>query len=164
MNEFLKGVSTFVVGTSTQLTGNITVDTAKPAQIKIGAIKLDATSLITDNAMRNKNIVNLIFKSNQPQNQFIVFQPTKVSGVPTVLTPGQSFPVKIIGDLTISGTTKPATFTGTINWRGDGTVVGTATTEVTYANFGLVIPNFPFLSNIDKVAKLEVDVTAAPVQ
>ncbi|MFA5184761.1 MAG: YceI family protein [Patescibacteria group bacterium] len=163
LNEVLKGVPTLVVGTSSQLSGMITVKTSQPAAINIGAIQLDATSLVTDNALRNKNIIELILKSNEPQNRYIVFQPTNISGVPETLTPGQSFPVTIEGNMTISGNTQPTTFTGAITWQSDGTLTGTATTDLTYANFGLAIPDFPFFSDVDKVTKLEINLKASPI-
>lgn len=160
LNELLRGVPTHVVGTSTQITGNVTVNTDTPAKITISPIKLDATSFITDNAFRNHNIINLIFHSNEPQNQFIVFQPASLDGVPTSLTPDQPFPVKITGNLTISGQTHPVTFNGTMDWHNNGTLSVAAATELTYADFGLAIPNFPFLANVDKIVKLEVEATA----
>lgn len=160
LNEVLRGVPTLVVGTSSEITGNITVHTASPAKIEIGEIKLDARTLVTDNPMRNNNIENLILKSNEPQNQFIVFEPTSVTGVPNVLISKQEFPVKILGDLTISGVTKPMTFDGKVTYSDDGILVGSASTDLTYENFGLTLPNFPFFSNVDKVAKLNISLTA----
>ncbi|MFA5155257.1 MAG: YceI family protein [Patescibacteria group bacterium] len=161
MNELLRGTPTLVVGSTSQLAGEIGVKTDRPAAIKIGEIKLDAASFVTDIAARDKNVVELIFKANEPQNKYIVFQPTQVSGVPEILTPDQGFPVRIEGNLTISGTTRPVTFVGGITWRQDGSLVGSATTDLTYGDFGLKIPDFPFLSNVDQVVKLEIDLTAA---
>jgi polyisoprenoid-binding protein YceI len=161
LNEVLSGVPTLVVGTSKQLSGQITVDTSvKPAIVSIGEIRLDATSFKTDKAMRDNNVIKLILKSDEPENKFIVFQSAKVSGVPETLTPDQSFPVEITGNLTISGVMKPTTFKGTMTWKSDGTLTGTASTDLTYANFGLVIPNLPFLANVDEVVKLEVNLSA----
>jgi len=160
LNEVLKGVPTLVVGTSSEITGNIIVHTVNPAKIEIGEIQLDARTLLTDNPMRNNNIAKLILKSNEPQNQFIVFKPTSVVGVPKILTSKQEFPVKILGDLTISGVTKPMTFNGKVTWSDDGILVGSASTDLTYENFGLAIPNFPFFSNVDKVAKIKISLTA----
>lgn len=161
LNELLSGVPTLVVGTSRQLSGQIMVDTSvKPAIVTVGDIKLDATSFATDKPMRDKNVVSLILKSDKPENKYIVFHTTSISGVPETLTADQSFPVEISGDLTISGVTKPATFKGQMTWKNDGSISGSASTDLTYANFGLVIPNFPFLANVDSVVKLEVNLNA----
>lgn len=161
LNEILSGVPTLVVGTSRQLSGQIMVDTSvKPAIVTIGDIKLDAASFTTDKPMRDKNVVSLILKSDKPENKYIVFHTTNISGVPETLSANQSFPVEITGDLTISGVTKPATFKGQMTWKGDGGVTGSASTDLTYANFGLVIPNFPFLANVDPIVKLEINLNA----
>jgi polyisoprenoid-binding protein YceI len=160
LNELLRGVPTFVVGTNDQITGKIKVSPTEPAKIDIGEIKLDARTFITDNPMRNKNITELILKSNEPQNQFIVFKTTGISGVPKVLTSGETFPVKITGDLTISGKTKPTTFDGTITWKDDGTLRGLAETSLTYADFGVSLPDFNFFSNVDKAVKLKINIKA----
>lgn len=161
LNEVLSGVPTLVVGTSRQLSGQIMVDTSvKPAVVTISDIQLDATSFTTDKPMRDKNVISLILRSDKPENKFIVFHPTNITGVPETLTADQSFPVTITGDLTISGITKPAIFNGQLTLKSDGSVTGTASTDLTYANFGLVIPNFPFLANVDQVVKLEVNLNA----
>jgi polyisoprenoid-binding protein YceI len=161
LNEVLSGAPTFVGGTRHKLSGQIAVDAvSKPATVTIGDIKLDATSFTTDKAMRDNNVIKLILKSDKPENQFIVFHPTSITGVPEALTAEKSFPVKIMGDLTISGITKPATFDGNITWKSDGSLSGSASTDLTYANFGLEIPNFSFLANVDKIVKLEVNLSA----
>ena len=160
LNELLRGVPTLVVGTTNQISGEIKVNPTEPAKIDIGEIKLDARTFVTDNPMRNKNIVELILKSNEPQNQFIVFKTTDISGVPKILVSGETFPVKITGDLTISGKTKPTTFDGKITWKDDGTLSGLAETSLTYADFGLALPDFNFFSNVDKAVKLKINIKA----
>ncbi len=161
LNELLSGVPTFVVGTSHQLNGQIAVDAvSQPATIKIGDIKLDATSFTTDKPLRDKNVISMVLKSDKPENQFIVFRTTSITGVPETLTVDKSFPVKITGDLTISGVTKPTTFDGNVTWKSDGSLAGSASTNLSYANFGLVIPDLPFLANVDEVVKLELNLSA----
>lgn len=161
LNEILSGVPTFVVGTTKQISGQISIDTSvKPAAVVIGEVRVDATTFKTDKEMRDNNVVKLILKSNEPENQYIVFKPTNISGVPETITPDQAFPVEITGNLTISGVMKPTTFSGTMTLKSDGSVVGEASTDLTYANFGLEIPNFPFLANVDKVVKLNIAISA----
>lgn len=161
LNELLSGVPTFVVGTSHQLNGQIAVDAvSQPAAITIGDVKLDATSFTTDKPLRDKNVISMVLKSDKPENQFIVFHTTSITGVPETLTADKSFPVKITGDLTISGVTKPTTFDGSITWKSDGSLSGSASTNLTYANFGLTIPDLPFLANVDEVVKLELNLSA----
>lgn len=160
INEVLKGVPTLVVGTSSQITGDITVDTSKPAKISIGEIKLDAESLKTDIDVRDQNIIKLFLKSNLPENKYIVFKASDISGVPEELQSGQAFPVKIMGDLSISGTTKSIVFEGMVTWNESGSLEGTVSADLNYANFGLTLPDFPFFTDVDEIAKLKIDLSA----
>lgn len=161
LNEVLVGVPTHVVGTSNQISGQIIFDsTTKPASVTIGDILIDATSFKTDKDRRDEHVIKSIFKSDQIENKFIIFHTTSIVGIPETLTAGQNFPVEIIGDLTISGVTKPATFTGAVTWENDGSVTGSASTSLAYANFGLEVPNLSFLANVDKIVELNISFIA----
>ena len=158
LNEILNGVPTFVVGTSNKIEGQIMVDdTVTPAKIKIGDISLDATSFKSDKDLRDKNLINLMLRSNLEENRYIVFKTTEVRGVPETLVKDQSFPIEIIGNLAISGNVKPVTFTGNATWKADNTLAGSVSTDLAYEDFGLYIPDLPFLSNVDKIVKLDIN-------
>ncbi len=159
LDEDLRGTRITVVGTTNEIAGDIAVQ-VNPGKVEIGEIKIDARTLKTDSEQRNGAIARFILKSEDPANQYIVFKPTVVEGVPATITPDQEFTAKITGDLTIRGVTKPVTFDGKGTYKADGSFVGTASTVVVYGDFGAVVPDLPFLANVEKSTTLTVNIVA----
>lgn len=157
INELLRGVPTLVVGKSKALSGNVLIQTKDKVEIVGGEIKLDAKSFKTDISNRDNNVANLILKANEPGNEFIIFQPKSISGLGEEIVLGEDIPVEISGDLTIAGVTETMTFVGTVNWLDENTLSGLINTDLTYANFGLTLPDFDFFSDVDEVAKLKIN-------
>ncbi len=160
INEKLQGKPVHVVGTTQAITGTASVDLTMPAKIQIGQIKLDATTFKTDIAKRDENVKEMVLKSDKPQYQYITFTPTSISGVPANVEKGKDIPVTIVGDMTILGVTKSVAFTGTVNVGADNSLTVKAKTKLTYGDFGVTIPNFSFLSDIDKTVDLSVELVA----
>lgn len=159
LDEDLRGTRITVVGTTGEVAGDLAIQT-NPAKIDIGEIKIDARTLKTDSEQRNGAIGRFILKSEEPANQYIVFKPTAVTGLPATITLDQEFTAKITGDLTIRGTTKQVTFDGKGTYKADGSLVGSASTVVVYADYGLVVPDLPFLANVDKSTTLSINIVA----
>ncbi len=160
LSEVLRGTPTKVVGTTNQIAGNMTIKSSAPAKITIGEVKVNARTLKTDNEQRNGAIARLILKSEDPAYEYITFTSTAVTGVPNEIKTNVSFPFSVTGDLTIHGMTKSITFTAQGTLRADGSFAATAEHIVTYADFGISVPNLPFLANVDKTAKLSVSIVA----
>lgn len=155
MNELLNGKPKLVVGTTTQVAGDIAV---KDGKIEFGTMTLNAKTLMTDNDRRNSAIVRLILKSDKPENEFITFKPTS-NDFMGVIVPGQTVTMNIVGDLTISGVTKPTNVrvTATVT---DEQIVGKAETTIKRSDFGLVIPTLSFIADVDDQFPIAVDVVA----
>lgn len=153
LNEELRGTPTLVVGNTSSLSGNIVLNTANQ-KIESGQIKLDASTFKTDIPARDENVKKLIFKADKEENQYIVFNPTNIEQ-----TEGSN-QIKATGSLSISGVSRTVTFEGTTSMLADGGVTIDASTMLAYADFGLVIPDFPFLANVDKTVKLTVSLVA----
>lgn len=160
IDEKLQGKPTRVVGTTQSITGQITVNLNEPNKIEIGTIKIDATSFKTDIAKRDENVNEMVLKSTIPANRYITFEPTSVIGVPATIVSGQDFPLTINGNMTILATTKPVVFIGTGNWSSDGVLTINAKNTLTYGDFGLVIPDFSFISDVEKTVDLTVSLVA----
>lgn len=160
INEILRGLPTFVVGKSQALSGNIIIRGGEALEIIGGEIKLDAKSFKTDISNRDNNVANLILRANQPGNEFIIFKPNAISGLEGELVLNQDLEVEITGDLTIAGATQPITFVGIVNWSDENTLNGTITSDLTYADFGLTLPDFDFFSDVDEIAKLKINFKA----
>ncbi len=159
LNEVLNGKPTLVVGTTNQVAGDIKV-IETPATISFGEVKVDARTLKTDNEKRNGAIGRMILKSEETGNEYIVFKTTSVIGLPAIFEKGREFNYKIIGDLTIRGVTKSVSFDAKSTLNNDGTLKVSASTMVTYGDYGISVPSFPFLANVDKTTKLSISLIA----
>ncbi|MFN8466904.1 MAG: YceI family protein [Caldilineaceae bacterium] len=160
VGEILMGQPKTVVGATSQVTGDITVDPANPAGAQIGEIRVDASTLATDDNRRNGRLHDNILKSSSAQYQYIVFKPTAVSGMPAGVSVGQPFTFQVTGDLTILDMTAPVTFDMTVNPVSTGELQGSGKATVRYADFGISIPSVPMVAGVDEQVQLEIDFTA----
>lgn len=155
MNELLNGKPFLVVGTTTQVAGQVSVSASG---VTFGSLAVNAKTFVTDNPRRDNAINRAILKTEgNPANELITFDPK--AGYSGAITPGQPVSFDLVGDLTISGVTKPATFKVAMTVSGDQ-VTGTATTTIKRSDFGLVIPNIPFVANVDDEFPVTVQVVA----
>lgn len=158
IDEVLNGVPTHVVGTSSSLSGKVTFN-KDSKKIEGGEITLDATSLKTDKSLRDENVKKMVLKTNEAGNEAITFTISKFEGAPEASL-GQEVSVKVLGDLKISGVTKAVTFEGKAKMGEDGTLTVNASTVLTYEDFGIAVPDLPFLKDVSKSVKLSVDIVA----
>jgi polyisoprenoid-binding protein YceI len=61
------------------------------------------------------------------------------------------------GDLTIRDTMRPVTFEVTVTPNADGSLTGTANTAIPYSDWGITIPNVPFVASVDNQVVLQLD-------
>jgi polyisoprenoid-binding protein YceI len=153
MNELLNNKPKLVIGTTTQVAGDIAL---KDGMIEFGGLAINAKTFITDNENRNRAIVNLILKSNKIENEFITFKPVNPD---VTIELGKKAVFDLAGDLTISGVTKPVTFNVELSATEDS-ISGKATTRIKRSDFSLVIPNLSFIANVDDEFPVTVDVVA----
>ena len=158
VDEVLGGSPKTVVGTTDQVAGQIAFDLADPTQAQLGTILIDARTLATDDEGRNRALGNQILNSDQ--YEYISFNPVELTGLPDDAQVGQSFTFQVIGDLTIKDTTRPATFEVTVTPAADGTLEGTASTVIRYADWNVSIPRVPFVASVDDNVALQLDFTA----
>ena len=154
LDEDLRGVRTTVVGVTSEVGGTINVDMANPSASSVGTIVVNARTLTTDNDSRNRALRSDILKSAQDDFEFIIFEPSSVSNFSAEsVAVGDTLSFDIIGELTISGTTQSVTFNASVTLDSDSQISGTATTNVLYADYGLIIPSVPSVANVtDEVA------------
>ncbi|MFA7285900.1 MAG: YceI family protein [Candidatus Paceibacterota bacterium] len=156
INEDLRGVPTLVTGNTNAITGFITINKTNN-KILTGKIEIDANSFATDIPARDENVKKLVLESDKQGNASITFVPVNIQGD---LVVGSTSDVKISGNITIKGVTKSIILEGTALLSADNTLALSVKTVLTYADFGVTIPDFPFLANIDKTVDLSVDVVA----
>lgn len=149
LEEDLRGVRTTVIGSTSEVGGSIMVDLANPANSTIGTIVINARTLETDNNFRNRALRSRILKSAQDEFEFIVFEPRALSNWSAdSVGLGESVTFDITGDLTVAGVSRSVTFAAMATVDSETQVSGSASVNLLYADFGLVIPEVPGVANV----------------
>jgi polyisoprenoid-binding protein YceI len=158
MNELLYKRPKLVVGTTTEVAGDIAIT---GDHIQMGEFKLDARTLTTDSSQRNGAINRVILKTGTPGNEYVTFKP-QTNDFTGKIEEGKPVAFNVNGNLTVSGVTKPVTFKVTMTVNGD-TLTGKGETRIKRSDFGITIPNLSFLANIDDEFPIFIDVVAKKV-
>ena len=159
INEVLRGNPKLVIGATSEVAGQLTVDPANPGATQVSEITVNAGALATDENMRNRAIRNFILNTGQFPS--VTFVPTELTGLPASAAVGQPFSFKIAGDLTIRDVTRPVVWDATVTPESETRIKGLATATVPLADFNLSIPDVPFVANVDDQVVLELDFVAA---
>jgi polyisoprenoid-binding protein YceI len=162
LTEELRGQPTTVVGTSDQVAGDIFVDFATPANSKMGVIRINARTLVTDQEFRNRAIRSQILESAKDEYQFIEFTPTAITELPDKVATGSTIKFKVTGDLKIRDIVQSVIFDVSVT-AADDSLTGSATTQVTRDQFNLQIPNAPGVANVSNDVTLDIKFTAPKV-
>lgn len=160
LQEDLRGERITVTGVTSDVSGEVNADRNNLAAASIGTIRINARTFVTDSEQRNNAIRRLILKTEDDANEFIEFKPSSITGLPASVEIGQSFPLEVTGDLTVSGTTKSVKFTGTAAFVSDNELSGSAQTLMHYPDFGISVPNLPFLANVEQDVTLKLEFVA----
>lgn len=160
IDEVLMGQDKTVVGVTSLVEGELTVDPSDAASVQVGEIRIDARDLTTDDDRRTNRLRNDILKSSQDAYRYITFRPTNIDGLPAAAAPGDAFAFQVTGDLTIIDTTLPVTFDMTVTAVDGSTVQGAGSAVIRYADFGINIPRVPMVASVEDDVTLEIDFTA----
>lgn len=158
IDEILRGSPYTVVGTTNQVAGQIAADLDDLDTAKVGEIRINARTLTTDADGRNRMLKNQILLTDQ--HEYIVFAPKQMVGVPESVTVGQSFNFQMVGDLTIRGTTREATFDVSVTPTTEDRLEGTAKSVIRYADWGVTIPQVPSVAGVADQVALHLDFVA----
>ena len=160
IDEILFGKPNTVVGQTSQVAGQIAINTKDPSQSKIGEIKVDVSALTTDNPLRNQTLRGRILETDDPSNQYATFVASSISGLPSSIAVGQEVPFKITGALTVHGVTKTVTFDATVKAVSDKQITGQAQTTVKYSDFHIAVPDVPSVTGLGDTVTLAIAFTA----
>jgi polyisoprenoid-binding protein YceI len=158
IDEVLRGSPKTVLGTTDEVSGQILFDPNDPSSLEVGPILIDARTLQTDDSSRTRVLDNQILSTDQ--YEYISLTPTSLSGLPDSVTVGQPFAFQLTGDLSIRDTTRPTTFDVTATLQPDGSLSGTATSTIQYADWGVSIPSVPFVASVGDQVVLELTFNA----
>jgi len=160
IDEVLLGQDKTVVGTTSLVEGQITVDPADPSSATISPIRIDARDLTTDSDRRNGAISRFVLESEQDDYQYILFTPTSIEGMPATVTMNEPFEFTVIGDLTIRDITKEERFTVTVTANSATELVGLGQATLLRSDYELTIPSVPSVANVAEEVPLEIEFTA----
>ena len=160
INEVLFGNPNTVVGETDKVAGQILVNAQDPSKSQVGEIKIDVSTVVTDNDLRNRTLQGRILQTDTAANQYATFVAKSITGLPESIAVGQQVSFKITGDLTTHQVTKTVTFDATVKVVSDKQITGTASTTVKYSDFGISVPDVPSVTGLGDTVKLALDFTA----
>ncbi|HEY7704229.1 MAG TPA: YceI family protein [Acidimicrobiia bacterium] len=162
IDEELRGRPNRVVGSTSDVVGNIRVDTADASASSVGTIIISARTFATDSAFRDRAIRGpVILNSADDDFEFITFEPISVEGLSGPIVEGEELDFQVTGNLTVRGATAPVTFDVTAALR-NGNIEGTAETTINRSDFGIGIPSVPSVANVSEEVLIRLDFVAAP--
>lgn len=151
------------VGTTTGVSGGITLDAQGRIVPSASRFTVDMASLKSDSDRRDNYVRRRVLETEAHPTVTLV--PTAVRGLPSPLpAPGAAsgpHAFELVGDLTVRGVTRPTTWRVTASRR-DGRVTGTAATAFTFADFGIAQPKVPIVLSVADTIRLEYEFTLVP--
>lgn len=160
INEILRNEPFTAIGTTNAVFGDVAFD---GKNLAFGTIQVNARTLKTDDTRRDGALARLILKSEKDENEFIVFTPTGLNRVPRTIPSNTPFEFSLLGDLTISGVTKPASFDITMTITTTN-ISAEISSTLNRSDFSLTVPSLPFLASVDDVVTISGSVVADRVE
>lgn len=161
VNEVLAGAPKTVVGTTSAVEGEIVANYDQPSSVTMSAIRVDLSTLVTDNNFRTRSLHDNILETGNPAYQYAEFTMTRLDGLPDQITIGEPFDFQITGNLTIHGVTREVTFQATVTPVSETELSGIASLTITYADFGVQILRLPpQVASVEDQVILEIEFVA----
>ena len=134
------------VGKTSAVSGQIVLDATGQPVASASKISVDLTTLQSDESRRDNYIKqNTLETSKYPQATFV---PKSITGLSWPLPTSGQAQFQLTGDLTVHGVTKTVTWQVTATFN-QNTVQGTATTQVTFEDFGMQPPKVPVVLSVE---------------
>lgn len=142
------------VGKTNSVSGGVSLDANGAAIKSASKIIVDLRTLKTDSSQRDGFIQqNTLQTRTYPNAEFVV---SEIKGLPNPLPTSGDAKIQLIGDLTIHGVTKPATWDATVKFGGSE-MTGTAIITTKMTDFGMTPPKVGPVLSIEDTIKLELD-------
>ena len=148
------------IGKTNQVEGAIVVGADGKIVREGSSFTVDLKSIQSDNMRRD----GFVRRNTLQTDSFptAVFVPTSARGLPATLPATGETSFELMGDLTIHGVTKPATWQVKAARNASGAVTGTATTSFTFGAFNMTIPKVGMVLSVDDKITLEYDFNLVP--
>ena len=161
LGEVLFGEDKAVVGTTSEVAGQVLFDPVDPASAQFSEILINARTFETDRANRDRAMRSaIVLDSGSDEHEFISFVPTRIEGLNGPIAVGEEITFDVSGDLTIEGTTQPVTFSVTAVLEAVDRLSGRAEADVLRADFGIDIPNAPGVADFTEEVTISLDFVA----
>ncbi len=133
VNEIFVGqeVST-AVGQTSQIAGDILLNTADYAQSRVGTVVINVEQFTSDSGLRDRRIRREFLESSTYPEA--VFVPQELIGFPAEIAFGTAYTFDMVGDLTIKETTRSVTWSVTATLDEDA-LRGSATTVILLSEY-----------------------------
>jgi polyisoprenoid-binding protein YceI len=158
VDEVLRGEPRTVVGETDQVAGQLALDLAQPSTVQVGPIRINARTLATDSAQRDRAIRSFILSTDE--HEYLTFTPNALQGLPPTAVPGGSYTLQIVGQLAIRDVSREVTFDATVRPVSSTELAGTARTTIRYADWGISVPDVPFVAGVSDDAEIELEFVA----
>ena len=136
------------------VTGELYVTSQGLATGQQSKFRVDLNTLRSDEGIRDNFVRSNTLRTNQGNNRYAEFSIQSVDGFPTNYADGTEVSLRLTGDMTINGTTRPLTFEVKARRAGEF-LSATADTSFNMSEFGITPPNVPTARAHDLV-KLQV--------
>jgi polyisoprenoid-binding protein YceI len=161
IDEVLRGQPNTVVGTTSEVAGQFSLDPADLASTEFSQFVVNARTFTSDSSTRDRAVRGpIILNSASDEFELITFDPTGVEGLEGSAAVGDTLEFVLVGDLTITGTTHEARFEITATLVDDSTVRGTAESTVLRSDYGIGIPSVASVADVPDEVILTLDFVA----
>ncbi len=160
IDEVLNGNPKRVVGTTSEVAGEVLVDFRDPSRSILGTVVINVRTLETDSSFRDRAIRGPILGSAQDEIEFASFEPQAVEGLPEQVGIGDTMTLVVTGDLSLSGVTRSVVFDVQVSVVSKDRLEVTGSATVHHSDFGLLIPDVPSVSDVAEEVTLVIDLVA----
>ena len=161
ISEELRGSPVVVRGSTDQVAGRLELDLTDLSTARLSQVVVNARTFSTDEERRDRAIRGpIILNSATDEHELITFDVTSIDGLGGPAASGDAVTFAVVGDLTIRGATKTATFDVEAAMTDDGAVSGSAVAAVLRSDFGIGVPSVPGVANVSDEVKLALEFTA----
>lgn len=146
------------VGRTRDVSGSILLDVSGGVLTDRSRVSVDVRNLKSDNSMRDNYTRRVTLQTDRfPMANFLV---SAAPGLPTPLPTSGEAAFELVGDLTVHGITRPATWQIVAAFSANE-VSGTAITDIRFTDFGMEPPRAGPVLTIEDALRLEIKFRAA---
>lgn len=150
IEEELRGIgSTTAVGRTGDVTGTMVIEGSTVTE---ASFDIDMTTITTNSSMRDDNVQDALETGEFPSASFVMTQPMELDEGAEF---GEAVTSTAVGDLTVHGVTNQISFAMEAQLV-DGVVIAVGSTEITFSDYDVEVPNGGPVISVDDFGILEL--------